>query len=370
MRGYVLIASYAYSFINQGNALAKGFQSLGTSVETIFIEKPQDILNLLLKPLPDFVIVVSNWTDYENMMKPFVSKTTLIPWIVCDDYQLDKFVDEYNKLLIVVTPSEHSKRNLIRSGLKAELIEVIPEAVDLNIWHPILWEETKVVCDLLSTPNPDSQTIKFDLTKAKEIGVSIFYTTGGDATKKGVQEVMRALALLDKSLLWIYLIKTWSHPNIFAKSIEELKLAQELGISGRVKYIAGEFSSAFMLALMNIADVYVGPSHYEGFGLPLVEAQLCGKPVVTCEGTAAPETVVHQKTGLICRAKKQPDNSVRADIEDLSIHLSSVISDTQLRQKMGLDAKIHAEKYYAPEVIAQTFLNLIRVLTKSCMEWG
>jgi len=40
---------------------------------------------------------------------------------------------------------------------------------------------------------------------------------------------------------------------------------------------------------MSAAEVFVFPSFFEGFGMPVVEAQACGTPVVTSNTTSLPE---------------------------------------------------------------------------------
>ncbi len=51
----------------------------------------------------------------------------------------------------------------------------------------------------------------------------------------------------------------------------------------------GEVPSRDMPALYNLADVFVYPSLYEGFGLPVLEAMACGCPVVSSNLTSLPE---------------------------------------------------------------------------------
>ncbi|MFK4997352.1 glycosyltransferase family 4 protein [Bacillus sp. N9] len=41
--------------------------------------------------------------------------------------------------------------------------------------------------------------------------------------------------------------------------------------------------------LYNAADLFVYPSHYEGFGLPPLEAMACGTPVIASNKTSIPE---------------------------------------------------------------------------------
>lgn len=76
-------------------------------------------------------------------------------------------------------------------------------------------------------------------------------------------------------------------------------LAQQLGIpQGAVKFVDQElFSiglpSPFVAELYQMADVLLSPSMGEGFGLPIVEAQACGLPVITQACTSMGELTVN-----------------------------------------------------------------------------
>lgn len=60
------------------------------------------------------------------------------------------------------------------------------------------------------------------------------------------------------------------------------------GLESQVQFI-GWVEEADKPALYSLADLFVFPSAYEGFGLPVVEALACGTPVVTSDRSALPE---------------------------------------------------------------------------------
>jgi len=68
---------------------------------------------------------------------------------------------------------------------------------------------------------------------------------------------------------------------------------------------------------------------WEGFNLPLVEAQACGRPVIAFDLGPHPEVVEHNLTGLLV----PPSDTVA-----LAKAMVKLLSDGELRQRMGAAA--------------------------------
>jgi glycosyltransferase involved in cell wall biosynthesis len=77
--------------------------------------------------------------------------------------------------------------------------------------------------------------------------------------------------------------KGWKYYNI-CKMVEELNLTNEVIFLNYVPL--SDLSSIYNLAL-----IFVYPSLYEGFGLPVLEAMACGTPVITSNTSSLPEIV-------------------------------------------------------------------------------
>jgi glycosyltransferase involved in cell wall biosynthesis len=75
--------------------------------------------------------------------------------------------------------------------------------------------------------------------------------------------------------------KGWLYHEIFA-TIERLGLSETVHIPG---YIPVEE----LIYWYNAADAFVYPALYEGFGIPVLEALACGKPVLTSNASSLPE---------------------------------------------------------------------------------
>jgi glycosyltransferase involved in cell wall biosynthesis len=359
MKILVAGAAHAYSFVNQAQDLVKGLAENKVFADLALVRKAEDLQKAVDNIKPEVVISVANWVNYELMVGSIKAKKVKIyPWIVSDELKINQYIEEFNENKIVVTASEHCKENLARSGINSKIIKVIPLAVDPNIWYRESEVELKNSIRTLTIPNPNQEEIKFDIAMLRSKEIPVLYTTGGDPTKKGVQEVMRALAKLDKDIPWVYLVKSWPTTAVFEKGIEELSLAQDLGIWPRVRYLVGQFSQDFMRDLTNLCDIYAAPSRNEGFGLPLVEASLCEKAVITHDATAAGEKVEDGETGFVVKARKE-GAGFEANILDLAEKLQELLLNKKRREEMGRKGRQRSIELYSPKIVGRQFLDLI-----------
>lgn len=84
----------------------------------------------------------------------------------------------------------------------------------------------------------------------------------------------------------------------------------------------------------NLADVFVYPSVYEGFGLPPLEGMACGTPVITSNISSMPEFVAD--AGILT----PPDDEAA-----LLQAVTKVLSDDDLRQRLSKDGPIRAANF-------------------------
>jgi glycosyltransferase involved in cell wall biosynthesis len=75
--------------------------------------------------------------------------------------------------------------------------------------------------------------------------------------------------------------KGWLYDGIFAT-------AQASPVASRI-HLIGFVADDDLPALYSLADIFAYPSHYEGFGIPVIEAMACGTPVVCANNSSLPE---------------------------------------------------------------------------------
>lgn len=118
---------------------------------------------------------------------------------------------------------------------------------------------------------------------------------------------------------------TWFAPRIY-------QAARESGVADRVRFL-GFVSDQDLLHLYNACDVFVFPSYYEGFGIPVLEAMACGRAVVCSNTSSLPE--VADGAGLLFDPYSV-NEMVRA--------MADLLLDSELRSRMerlGLQRAAH-----------------------------
>ncbi|HEY3297686.1 MAG TPA: glycosyltransferase family 4 protein, partial [Armatimonadota bacterium] len=294
-----------------------------------------------------------------------------VPWLVADGW-VANYQDELNKLPLILTTSDWVSEAYVRDGVSADRMVVQPIGCDTDNFVPLPPNDpkVKVVREALGVADDEK----------------LILTIGGDGASKGSREMMRALAKIDSEFpKWKFVCKVWKQDRTERQNRLDMELAEELGIRDKVCYVEGVLSREFIPYLYNACDIYAGPSRQEGFGMPHVEAQACGKPVLSVDAMGIKETVVHGETGLLAKVKEWisitegevgPDAgyaekqtikfdtpkviAVRADVDDLAEYALKLLTDDDLVKSMSLAARAHVEQNFDYRTVARQVSNLIK----------
>jgi glycosyltransferase involved in cell wall biosynthesis len=168
----------------------------------------------------------------------------------------------------IITVSEYSKRDIAHTyGVREEKITVTYEGASEE-FHP-----------------HDRGHARETLARNYEInGVFILYL-GRLQGRKNLARVVEAYARVRAAGLPHKLVLAGKRDSLFdpvLARIRELNIADDVVLPG---YVAAEDVPLFYSA----AEVFIYPSLFEGFGLPVVEAMACGTPVITSQGSSLEE---------------------------------------------------------------------------------
>lgn len=204
----------------------------------------------------------------------------------------------------VIADSECSKRDIVRTlAIPEERLHVIPLGVD-GTYRPVT--DSAVVAAMVGRWG---------------LGTDYLLYFGGFDVRKNVGRLIEAYGRLSKPLRRRHRLvlagqPRFARPPLFPDPRRQL---EALGLGDEV-VITGEVTEEDKPALYSGAAIFVYPSLYEGFGIPVLEAMACGTPVITSNTSSLPE-VAGDAAVLI-----DP-----MDVEELSSGMGALLEDPQGR---------------------------------------
>lgn len=157
----------------------------------------------------------------------------------------------------------------------------IPHGVDTNLFKPIKKEEARARLKI----SPDVFV------------VGMIAANKGTPSRKCFPQQIEAFAQLHrKHSDTVLLLHTSKGENGEGQGVNLPELVRSLGLEVGTDVLFADqymqimgFPDEYMLDTYNALDVLMNVSMGEGFGLPILEAQACGTPVITGDWTAMPE---------------------------------------------------------------------------------
>ncbi len=168
----------------------------------------------------------------------------------------------------IVTCSEHSRQDIVR------LCKVPPERVHVAYGAP----------DATFIPQ-DRAAAKSRLQAILGCDDPFVLCVGTLEPRKNIETLLRAFArIVDHQPHRLLLVGPagWNMGHL-------PQLVEQLGLTARVSLPGYLPSRQDLAAAYSAADLFVLPSHYEGFGLPLAEAMACGCPAIASDASSLPE---------------------------------------------------------------------------------
>jgi starch synthase len=356
----------------QGDLLYRGLQEMGVDTHAAHFESAQEKEWYYRWFEPDVVVGVGYWGHVPNLvLHPLRYGARPVPWLVADGY-IAKYQEVLNDLPLILVTSNWVKEMYVRDGINGDHIEVLPVGCDTDSFRPFDKNDKKI------------------LAVRESLGVSpdqiMILTIGGDAASKGAQEVMQALAIIDsKAPDWKYVCKVWPQPRTKRQNLSDLEMAIQLGIEKSVTYATNTISRNFVPYLIGACDIYAAPSRLEGFGMPQVEAGACEKPVIGIEAMGMLDTLVQGETAFLAKvAQKIEVNEVilededgykgnrkvkfqhprtvdyRASVNDIAKYLLKLMTNEELRIKMGKAGRKRAIENFDYRVVARKFVKIMQ----------
>jgi glycosyltransferase involved in cell wall biosynthesis len=206
---------------------------------------------------------------------------------------------------LVLTPSEFSRRRILDTyyGLDENKVVAVPNGVSPT-FRPIAREAAqRKVRSTFGLPSPMILTVGDLQPRKNHVGLIHAF-----------EQLMRAHPQLPHHLT-IVGKETWYTPVIRAA-------AKQSSVSDRIHF-TGFVGEDDLRRLYGACDLFVYPSFYEGFGLPILEAMACGR-AVACANTSAMQEVADSSALLF-----DPHSE-----HEIMLAMRDMLLNPDLRQRM------------------------------------
>lgn len=221
-----------------------------------------------------------------------------------------------------------------RAGVAPGRIHSIPHGVDLERFRPVEPTAKRELRAALGWP-VDRRIVLF---------------VGRLSREKGVMDLLEAWARLDDPTGLLVLVGPDMVGHRYDVGDEARRFAENRGLAARVRFHGAVDDPS---PLMQAADVFVQPSHYEAFGISAMEAIAAGLPTVATAVGGLLDFLVDGENALLCRAE---------DPESLATALARLVADVALAERLGRSARATAEARFDERLVTARYLAIFRDL--------
>ena len=227
----------------------------------------------------------------------------------------------------IIAVSERTKRDILEFGkIDPEKISVIYQSCNPKFTN------------MPTEGEMEATSKKYDLPKRYLLCV------GTIEERKNLMLAVRSLSLLPED---IHLVAVGKKTKYADKVMET---ADKTGVSHRLHLLSG-VSDDELNVIYKKAEVFVYPSRYEGFGIPIIEAIFCGLPVVASTGSCLEEA-----GGPDC-LYVNPD-----DTEGMAAAIMQLLNNEEERKRRIISSLEYVQKYKGTN-IANAVIEVYEELT-------
>lgn len=226
------------------------------------------------------------------------------PWFPIDYEPLPRsIIDALEPAIYPMTFSKWGQAVMEQAGLKAHYV---PCSAPAKFYTPGDKEKARAI---------------FNLNRKLGYLVTMVAANKDIQDRKGFSEALQGFAKFaakhDEAML--YLHTNWNGPVNVAAIAASLGIADKVIQPDQYAYNMGMLDEGYMRAVYQASDVHLNTCKSEGFGLPILESQMCGCPVIAPDYSTTDELLF---AGW--KIQGQPDWAMGADAWRFRVYVDSV----------------------------------------------
>lgn len=232
------------------------------------------------------------------------------------------FFDRASKWLSIqavdrfIAISESVKNDYLNGDINPDCIMVVPNCIDIK---------------------------EFVVSHRDSSVPSIVCVARLDHAKKGQDILIEALSIMKarSTPFTCRLVGDGPSRPFLEKMIKDLRLQDEVSLTGVIKDVAAQLAKA---------DLFVLPSRYEGFGIVILEAMASGLPVIVSNIEGPAEVVEDGKDGLHFQS---------GDARDLADKIETLLANQEMRKHFA-EASLLRVRDFSIEIMYEAYLGVYR----------
>ncbi len=341
----VEVTIVTYQRGTEPSALAQAAQQAGVAVKTVAERRRWD-----MKVFPQLkqLIAASNPDILEtrNVKSHFLVRMLGLekryPWVAWNHgytktSKLDRMYTQLDRWSLrgayrVVTVCQPFADRIVELGIRRERITILHNAVK----------------PFVAPPASDVDRVRRELAIGDE---AVILSVGRLSLEKGHADLLRAAAILPgmNGVPPFRIVIVGDGPERGPLQ----RLAGELGVAKLVSFAGFQRDTTPYYAIANAVAV---PSHSEGSPNVVLEAMAAGLPMAACRVGGVPEILEEGVTGLMVE-RQEPEQMAQA--------LFRLLSDAELRDRLGGAAKTRAQSAHTPEAYRRALVGFYQETLRS-----
>ncbi|MEE8400943.1 MAG: glycosyltransferase family 4 protein [Candidatus Hydrothermarchaeaceae archaeon] len=236
----------------------------------------------------------------------------------------------------IIAVSHYIKKEILGAGIDENKVTVVHHGVDTKIFNPSI-KSTNI---LKKHPKLKNKKIVFHPAR---VGLA-----------KGCDVSIKAIRLVKERFPDVLLVMTGSKNIIDWGLYQKKELAYFADLIGffdlQDNVYINVYSNQEMLELYGLAQVCIYPSTAsEPFGLTMLEALSCGKPMIVTEMGGMPEIIRDGINGYVIKVR---------DFEALASRIEYLLGADRVRKRLGNTGRQMVTNHYTTEVMTRCHLDV------------